>query len=65
MASTYAGKLADPGFRSARARKAGKAAHSLDHYVRHIVDRAGELTGEQVDQLRALLPAAPDAQDAA
>jgi hypothetical protein len=49
------GKLADPDWRRERARRAGQAAHSLDHYVRKVVDRAPELTPEQRDKLAAIL----------
>lgn len=54
------GKLADPEFRRERARKAAKARTSLDHHVQAVIDRAPALTAEQIERLRALLPAAPD-----
>jgi hypothetical protein len=38
-----------------RARKAGQASHSLEHYVSKVVDRAPELTTEQRDRLATLL----------
>jgi hypothetical protein len=49
------GKFADPEWRRKRASKAGKARHSLDAYVRSIVDRAPELTAEQRAKLAVLL----------
>lgn len=59
-AATYAeasrsGKLADPEARRERARKAARARHSLDTYIKQIVDRAPELTAEQRDRLAAIL----------
>ncbi|MFD5078051.1 hypothetical protein [Streptomyces sp. NPDC058371] len=39
-----------------RNRKGGKAVHAtLDAYVKRIVDRAPELTDEQIEKLRPLL----------
>ena len=40
--------------RAARS-KGGKAAQSLDAYITRIVDRAPELTDEQIARLRPLL----------
>jgi hypothetical protein len=55
MAAAYAGKLADPKFRHDRAVKAAHAAHSLDVYIRRIVDQAPALSQEQRDRLATLL----------
>jgi len=52
----YEGKLADPEWRKERARKAGKVSASLDTYIGAVVRRAGKLTPEQVERLRAILP---------
>lgn len=52
------GKLADPQWRRERAAKAGRAGTTLDAYVTRIVNRAGQLTPEQIARLRALLPPA-------
>jgi hypothetical protein len=38
------------------ARRASRAAHSIDTYVARVVARAGELKPEHVEKLRALLP---------
>lgn len=47
--------------RRANASKGGAARTSLDHYVQQIVDRAPELTSEQMDRLRVLLvPRVPE-----
>jgi hypothetical protein len=46
---------ADPAYRRARAKKAAQRRHSLDTYIRSIVDRAPELTAEQRDRLAAIL----------
>ena len=53
----YEGKLRDPEWRRERARKAGLAGSSLDSYISAVVRRAGKLTPEQIERLRALLPA--------
>jgi hypothetical protein len=45
----------DPQVAHDRASKAGRASHSLDSYVKRIVDRAPELTPEQRDRLAVLL----------
>ena len=45
----------DPQVAHERARKAGRASHSLDSYIKRIVDRAPELTAEQRDRLASLL----------
>jgi hypothetical protein len=52
---------ANPVRRHEAARQAANARHSLDTYISSIVRRAGELTPEQVNRLRALLPPAGDA----
>ncbi|MER7799104.1 hypothetical protein ABTX71_02110 [Streptomyces parvulus] len=39
----------------ANAAKARQSAHSLDTYITRIVDRAPELTDEQIARLRPLL----------
>lgn len=46
--------------RRERARKAGQKAQSLETYVKHVVNRAPELTPEQVESLRAIF--APEGQ---
>jgi hypothetical protein len=46
---------ADPAYRRARAKKAAQRRHSLDTYIKSIVDRAPELTAEQRDRLAAIL----------
>ncbi|MGW3022466.1 hypothetical protein [Streptomyces sp. NPDC001221] len=46
---------ASPEVRRERAQKARAAQLSIDHYVQKIVDRAPELTPEQMDRLRSLL----------
>lgn len=43
-----------PEQRTERARKAALARHSLDTYVKTVVDRAPELTLEQKSRLRAI-----------
>ena len=55
---------ADPEYRHKRARKAAAARHSLDAYIRSIVDRAPELTPAQRDRLAVVLRTgrAPDEQ---
>ncbi|MFD8392536.1 hypothetical protein ACFV2N_25905 [Streptomyces sp. NPDC059680] len=61
-------KPLDPEFTRERARKARAAQLSVEHYVQKIVDRAPELTDEQMEKLRALLRPAPvcgGARDAA
>ncbi len=50
------GSSSDPEFRRARARLAVAASNSLDSRIRSIVRRAGELTPEQIETLRSLLP---------
>lgn len=54
----------DPEYRRERARKAGKAGHTIDAHIAAVVRRAGELTPEQIDVLRSILPA-PDNTQAA
>jgi hypothetical protein len=53
----YRGKLADPEWRRARARKARAAQSTPDAHIRALVEAAPELTPEQVAQLRTLLHA--------
>ena len=55
------GKLADLHGREARARKATNARITLNTHIAAIATAAGELTPEQADRLRALLPASADA----
>ena len=52
----YVGKLASPEWRRERARKAAAASNSVDSRIDSIVRRAGKLTPEQIERLRALLP---------
>ena len=56
---------ADPAYRRARAKKAAERRHSLDTYIKSIVDRAPELTPEQIDRLTALLRTPDDSGGAA
>lgn len=53
-------KLSDPVWRTERARKAAAARHSLDTYVKHVVDRAPELSPEQRARLAAIFAPAAD-----
>lgn len=48
-----------PEVRRERARKGGLAKNSLDAYVKRIVDRAPELTDEQVEKIRRALRPVP------
>ena len=52
---------------SAKARDMAKRRHSLDAYIKSIVDRAPELTPEQRDRLAILLrpSGTPDGREAA
>ena len=59
--SGYRGKLADPEVRKARAKKASDAAHTVSTYVRQVVARAPDLTTEDAELLRSILPPAPKA----
>ena len=52
----YGGKLADPEVRRQRARKARAAQDTPDRLIRRLVASAPELSAEQAEQLRALLP---------
>jgi hypothetical protein len=52
----YRGKLADPNFRRERARKAGLARHGVDAQIRALTASAPQLTADQVEALRRLLP---------
>lgn len=45
---------------SERARALAQRRHSLDAYIKSIVDRAPELTPEQCDKLTAVLRPSPD-----
>lgn len=65
MSSSFNGKLADPEWRKARAIKASRAAHSLDTHVRRVVERAPDLSPEQLDRLRAILRPAGSNSDPA
>jgi hypothetical protein len=55
MPAPYTGKLADPEFRRQRAARASAAAHTLDVYIKRVVDRAPELTAAQRERLAVLL----------
>lgn len=44
---------------SARSRKGAAVTNSIDSYVKRVVERAGELTPEHIEKLRALLPPVP------
>jgi hypothetical protein len=57
MPRTYqrTGLNIDPTFTRERARKAGRAAHSVDAHIRALVDAAPTLTAEQRDRLATLL----------
>jgi hypothetical protein len=57
---TTSGKLADPTFRVERARKAAQASHTLDAYIKAIVNRAPELTPAQRARLAVLLAGGRD-----
>lgn len=48
------GTLADPAFRRERARKAGLARTSIDHYIAKVVEAAERLTDDQRDRLAAI-----------
>jgi hypothetical protein len=56
---------ADPAYRRARAKKAAQRRHSLDIYIKSIVERAPELTPAQRDKLVTLLRPGPDSGEAA
>jgi hypothetical protein len=53
--SRSTGKLADPAWRTERARKAAAARTTTDAHIRAIVDRAPELTPAQRERLALLL----------
>jgi hypothetical protein len=58
----------NPAYRRARAKKAAQRRHSLDTYIKSIVERAPELTTEQRDRLATLLRPSgrtPDDREAA
>lgn len=55
MPRPNAGATKDPEFRRERARKASRAAHSVETLVATLVRRAPELTENSRAQLRALL----------
>jgi hypothetical protein len=61
MPASLTGKLADPAFRTERARRAAATRTSLDHHIQKVVDAAPTLTAEQIERLRALLPVALEA----
>jgi hypothetical protein len=63
MPRTYqrTGLNIDPDFTRERARKAGKASHSVDASIRRLVAAAPDLTAEQRDRLAALVHAVPAA----
>jgi hypothetical protein len=56
---------ADPAYRRARAKKAAQRRHSLDTYIKSIVERAPELTPEQLSRLAVLLRPGPHSGEAA
>lgn len=60
--TTYAGKLADPEFRSQRASKAAKARTSIDYHIQRIVDSAPKLTPAQAERLASILTGAVDGE---
>lgn len=51
----YSGKLADPSFRSERARAAALTRTTLDHHIQRLVDAAPQMTEEQRARIAALL----------
>lgn len=55
------GREDDLEFRRARGRHAASVRNSLANHIRHVIERAGELDGEQVAKLRALLPPVDEA----
>jgi hypothetical protein len=55
--TTYLGKsLSDPEVRRQRAHDAGSARTGTAYHIRKLVESAPELTAEQAEALRALLP---------
>jgi hypothetical protein len=54
--SEYAGKLADPQFRTQRARRAGKASQSAAAHITRFLAKLPELTPEQIETVRRALP---------
>jgi hypothetical protein len=54
----------DPQVAHERAKKAARASHSLDSYVKRIVDRAPELTAAQIDRLTSAFRRKPDGNEA-
>lgn len=55
MPRVATGVAKDPDFRKKRAAAGGAASHSVDRFVRALVQRAPELTENHRSQLRALL----------
>lgn len=49
-----ASKTLTPEQRTERARKAGRAAHSTEHYIKVLMERESSLTEDQKSRLRAL-----------
>jgi hypothetical protein len=52
----FSGKLADPDVRHDRASRGGLSRTGVDYHIRKLVESAGRLSAEQLDQLRQLLP---------
>lgn len=55
----YAGKLADPDFRTERARRAARSKATRDA-IGNFVSRIPDLTPEQIETVRRALPPAPE-----
>lgn len=58
MGAPSTGKIADPAWRSERARKAARAQHSVDGHIRAIETASGRLTPEQEDRVRRIVESA-------
>lgn len=54
---SFVGKLADPSWRSARARKAAQDRTSIDHHIQQVVDNAPDLSPDQLARLRRVVEA--------
>jgi len=52
----YVGKLADPEFRTQRARRAGKASQTAAAHITRFLAKLPELTPEQIETIRRALP---------